>query len=145
MKEKRYVLNTALAVVLGVALAVCVMLKVFIPAIVLPALNIPNMVLLSLIALLLDHYLAKETKRCYICVAVFAALSFGVLPYAAGFVALYEIWKPALAGAVVFTIVTFLFTSIQDRISTGPAAKAAPILSAFGLYLAAQAFAGIIL
>ena len=145
MKDKRYVLNTALAVVLGVALAVCILLKVYIPALVLPALNIPNMVLLSLIALVLDHYLAKGAKRCYVCVAVFSALSFGILPYTAGFTALAEIWKPALVGAAVFTVVTFLFTSIQDRISTGPRAKAAPILSAFGLYLASQAFAGIIL
>ena len=58
MKEKRYVLNTTLAVVLGITLAVCVVLKVCIPAAVLPPLNIPNMTAISLIALVLDHYLA---------------------------------------------------------------------------------------
>ena len=72
-------------------------------------------------------------------------MTFGLLPFAAGFAALENVWKLALVGGVVFTAVTFLFTSIQDRLSSGPIAKAAPVLSAFGLYLAAQCFAGIIL
>ena len=145
MKDKRYVLNTALAAVLGLCLVVCLLLKVWLPAIVLPALNIPNMAAICLLALVLDHYLGKGAKRCYPCVAIFAAVTFGILPFAAGFLPLVEVWKPALIGGVVFTVLTFLFTSIQDRLSTGPAAKAAPILSAFGLYLAVQCFAGIIL
>jgi hypothetical protein len=145
MKDKRYMLNTTLAVVLGLCLAVCLLLKVWIPAIVLPVLNIPHMAAVSLAALVLDHYLGKGAKRCYPCAAVFAALTFGVLPYAAGFMPLSEIWKPALVGSVVFTALTFLYTSIQDRLSTGPVAKAAPVLSALGLFLACQCFAGIIL
>lgn len=145
MKDKRYVLNTVLAVVVGVALGACMVMRALLPAGVLPALNIPNMAALSLLTLLLDHYLAKETRRCYICVALFSALTFGLLPWVAGFAELTELWKNALVGAGVFTLLTFLFTSIQDRISTGPAAKAAPILSAFGLYLAMQCFGGIIL
>lgn len=145
MKDKRYILNTALAVVLGICLAVCMLVRVWIPAAVLPVLNIPNMVAISLIALVLDHYLARNAKRCYGCAAVFSALTFGLLPFASGFYSLSEVWKLALVGGVVFTAVTFLFTSIQDRLSSGPVAKAAPMLSAFGLYLAAQCFAGIIL
>ena len=35
-----------------------------------------------------------------------------------------------------------LFTDMAERLSSGPAAKAAPFLSAFGLYLAAQALMG---
>ena len=34
---------------------------------------------------------------------------------------------------------------MMERLSSGPVAKAAPVLSALGLYLAAQCFAGIIL
>lgn len=145
MKDKRYLLPTALAVVVGITMAVCMVIKTFVPAAVLPPLNIPNMAALSLLALVLDHYLAKGAGRCYVCVAVFSALTFGVLPWLAGFVSLAGMWEPAVVGAVVFTALTFLFTSIQDRISTGPVAKAAPVLSAFGLYLAMQCFAGIIL
>lgn len=145
MKDRSYILNTALALVVSVALIVCSLLRTFCPWVIIPELNIPNMALLSLIALVADYYLAKDTKRCYICIPIFSAIIFGVLPYAAGFTAGWEVLKLAVVGAVVFTLLTFLFTSVQERLSSGPNAKAAPMLSAFGLYLAFQVFANIIL
>ena len=145
MKENKFFLNTALAVVMTLALLVCVILRTLSPLFVLPVLNIPNMVLLSLAALVADHYVAPKAKRCWICIPVFAFVTFGLLPWAAAFVTLMEAAKLAVVGCVVFTLVTWLFSSMLDRISTGPAAKAAPILSAFGLYLAFQCFAGMIL
>ena len=144
MKNNKYFLNTALAAVVGLTLAVCVLLRTFIPAIVLPQLSIPNMVLLSLVALLLDHYIAREAKRCWICIPVFAALTFGLLPYAASFAGIPDALKLAVVGCVTFTATTWLYTSIQNRLASGPVAKAAPVLSALGLYLASQCFAGII-
>ena len=145
MKNRSFILNTALAVVMTVALAVCILLRTFCPWIIIPALNIPNMALLSLIALLADYYLARDAKRCYICTFLFSAIIFGVLPYAAGFTAGWDVLKLAVVGGVVFTLLTVLFTSVQERLSSGPAAKAAPLLSAFGLYLAFQIFANIII
>lgn len=145
MKNRTYVLNTALAVVVGIALAVCVLLRTFCPWVIIPQLNIPNMALLSLIALLADHYLAAGAKRCYICIPLFAALTFGLLPLTAGFVSWLAALKLAAVGGVVFTVLTLLYSSIQERLSSGPAAKAAPALSALGLYLAFQIFANIIL
>ena len=145
MKNKTYFLNSMLAVVLGAALAAAVLVRTVLPAVIIPELNIPNMVLLSLAALLLDHYLAPGAKRCYICIPVFAAISFGLLPYAAAFTTPVESVKLALVGACVFTVTTRLFTSMMDRISSGPKAKAAPIVSALGLWLAVQAFTAIIL
>jgi hypothetical protein len=144
MKNNKYFLNTALAAVVGVVLCVCVILRTFIPAIVLPQLSIPNMVLLSLIALLLDHHGAGETKRCWICVPVFAFLTFGLLPYGASLASIPEALKLAAVGCVTFTVTTWLFASIQDRLSSGPVAKIAPELSALGLYLASQCFAGLL-
>ena len=47
-----------------------------------------------------------------------------------------------IKGAVVFTATTWLFSSMQERISTGPQAKFAPVMSAVGLYLASQCFMG---
>ena len=145
MKENKYFLNTALAIVMTLALLVCVVLRTLSPLFVLPVLNIPNMVLLSLAALVLDHYIAKGAKRCYLCIPVFAFVTFGLLPWAAAFVTAVQALKLAAVGCAVFTLVTWLYTSMMDRLSSGPAAKAAPILSAFGLYLAFQCFAGIIL
>ena len=145
MKENKFFLNTALAIVMALVLLVCVVLRTISPLFVFPPLNIPNMVLLSLVALVLDHYLAPKAKRCYICIPVFAFLTFGLLPWAAAFVTMLQALRLAAVGCVIFTAVTWLFSIMMDRLSTGPAAKAAPILSAFGLYLAFQCFAGIIL
>lgn len=144
MKNKTYTLNTLLAVILGAVLLIAVFVRTFAPAIILPELDLPNMVLISLLALLLDHYLAPGAKRCYICIPVFSAIAFGLLPFAACFVGALDALKLALIGCAVFTAATWLFTSMEDRLSTGPAAKVAPIVSALGLYLAAQCLMGIL-
>lgn len=144
MKNKTYTLNTLLAVILGAVLLIAVFVRTFAPAIILPELDLPNMVLISLLALLLDHYLAPGAKRCYICIPMFSAITFGLLPFAACFVGALDALKLALIGCAVFTAATWLFTSMEDRLSTGPAAKAAPIVSALGLYLAAQCLMGIL-
>lgn len=145
MKDKRFFLNTALAAVVCVAMAAVVLIRSLAPNVVIPELNIPNMVLLSLAALVIDHYAAGGARRCYLCVAAFSVLAFGLLPLAAGFAPVADCLVLAVAGGVVFTVTTLLFTTIRDRLSSGPVAKAAPVMSALGLYLAAQCFAGIIL
>ena len=145
MKNNKYLLNTLLAMVVLLAAATMMVLRLIQPAVILPKVTIPNMVLVSLVALLADHYLAPKAGRCYICIPLLAAVTFGILPFAAGIIASSEILKVALVGAVVFTAITFLFTSMADRLSSGPKAHAAAFMSAFGLYLAAQCFAGMIL
>ena len=145
MKNNKYLLNTILAAVVFVALAVMLVVRVCLPAAVLPPVNIPNMVLLSVIALLLEHFLTKGNPRCYICIPVFGAITFGILPLMAGFACQHTFWKFGLVGGVVFTITTFLFTSAQDRLLTGPKARAAMVITALGIYLVSQCFAGIIL
>ena len=145
MKNKTYILNTLLAGVLGVILLGAVLVRTFGPAIIIPEWNIPSLVLVSLLALLLDHYVAPGDKRCYICIPLFSAETFGLLPWAAGFAGAGESLVFALAGGIVFTVTTWLYSSIQERLSSGPAAKAAPFLSALGLYLASQCFMGILL
>ena len=145
MKNKTYLLNTFLAAVVGIALLACVVVRAFFPAVILPKANIPNLVLLSLVALVLDHYLAPGAKRCYICIPVFSAIAFGLLPFAACFVGGMEALKLALVGGLTFTVTTWLFTTIQERLSSGPAAKASAFFSAVSLYMAAQCFMGILL
>ena len=145
MKKNQYFLNTVLAVVVFVAYAAMMLIRVWQPAAVLPVLNIPTMVALSVIALLIEHFLTKGNPRCYICIPVFGALTFAILPLMAGFACQHDFWKYGLVGGVVFTITTFLFTSAQNRLLTGPKAKAAIVITAIGIWLASQCFAGIIL
>ena len=143
MKNKTYTLNTVLTAVLTAVLAAMVVLRTVSPQLILMQFDIVSITGISLTALVLDHYLAKGAKRCYVCIPLFAALSFGILPWAAGMVAVKYLLGLAISGAAIFTITTFVFTSIQDRLSSGPAAKLAPIMSALGIWLAVQAFAGI--
>ena len=145
MKNKTYVLNSILACVLGVFLLVLIFIRALAPQIILPKLDVPMLTLISLTALVLDHYLAPGAKRCYICIPVFSALSFGLLGWAAGLVSPVDALILGIAGAVIFTALTWVFTSMVDRISSGPAAKAAPVVSAAGLYLAIQCLMGMIL
>ena len=138
-------LNTFLAIVLGIYLLIAVIVRAFCPQIIMPKADIPGIVLISLIALVLDHYLVPDAKRCYICIPVFSAVAFGLLPYAAAFVAPMAALKLAVSGCVVFTVTTWLFTTIQERLSSGPAAKASAFFSAVSLYMASQCFMGMIL
>ena len=139
---KKYLLNTFLTVVFTLALLVMVIARAICPVLIFPGFGVPNLVLISLVALLLDHYLVKDAPRCYICIPVFAFLTFALLPLAAGFIQPFEILGLGIRGCATFTITTWLFTSMADRISTGPSAKLAPIMSAIGLYLASQCFMG---
>lgn len=145
MKQNKFFLPVILVAVLFVALTVGLLVRVFQPAAILPPLNIPNMVLLSLMALLAEHFLAKGNPRCYICVTVFGILSFGILPLMAGFACVHDFWKYGLIGGCVFTATTFLFTSATERLLTGPKARGAVILTCLGIYLAAQCFTGILI
>ncbi len=143
MKQKTYQLNTILTLVLGVVLLAGVLVRAFAPRIIIPEPHVLHMTAISLIALLLDHYLAPNADRCYFCVAGFSAAAFALLPYVTGFAAPADVLRLAVTGAVVFTVMTWLFSSMQNRLSTGPQAKAAPMFCAFGLYLAVQGLAGI--
>ena len=143
MKKQTYLLNTLLAAVLGILLLAAVLVRTFAPIVILPTPDIPNLVLLSLVVLLIDYYLAPNAPRCYICIPLLAALTFGLLPWAACFVGLADAARLAVTGGVVFTAVTWLFSSILERISSGPDRKAAPVVSALCLYLAFQGFAGL--
>lgn len=145
MKNNKFLLHILLSAVLFVACAICLLIRVWQPAAIVPQLNIPNMVLLSVAALLLEHFLAQNNPRCYWATALFGTLSFGILPLMAGFACIHDFWKYGLIGGCVFTVTTFLFTSAADRLQTGPKARAAVVLTGLGIYLAAQCFAGILI
>ena len=139
---KKYLLNTFLAGVFAAALLAMTIARAICPILIFPGFDIPNLVLISLIALVLEHYLVKDAPRCYICIPVFAFLTFGMLSWAARFATPADALLLGVKGCVTFTAATWLFTSMTDRISSGPSAKLAPVMSAIGLYLASQCFMG---
>ena len=145
MKKNTYLLNILLIAVLFAVLAAMMVVRALLPQVILPPINIPNMVVVSLAALLLEYFIAPNNKRCWICTVVLAVVSFGVLPLMAGFSCIHTFWKLGLIGGGVFSLTALMFTSVCQRVSSGPKAKGAVVITALGIYLAAQCFTGILL
>jgi len=145
MKNKAYILNITLTILVAAGLVAAILVRTFAPHIILPKMSIPAVSLISLAALLLDYLITKGEKRSCVLNAVFSALTFGVLPFVAGFITPLGILIYGIGGAAVFTVTAWLFSLTVDRLSSGPAAKFAPYISAFALYIASQCFSNIIL
>ena len=145
MKENKYLLNTLLAIILGVVLLAAALTKTFLPWLCMPAVSIPLVAGISLLALLVDYYLAPGAERCWICIPLLSAITFGLLPVASGYVPAGQAIRLAIVGGVVFTALTWLFTFCAERMTSGRAGKLAPVMTALCLFLASQCFMGMIL
>ena len=145
MKNNRLILPLVLITVLFLALLSGMLVQIFLPSAILPSLNIPNVVLLSVVALLIEYGVFKSSARCFLCDLLFGVAAFMLLPLMAGFACVQDFWRIGLVGGVTFALTAFLFASVVSRLKTGPKAPAALILTGFGIYLASQCFAGILL
>ncbi len=143
MKKNVILLPTLLTALLFAALLAEMLVQVWVPAAVLPPLNIPLMVTFCVVALLLEYLFIGRTARNYIVVFVFGAMCFGVLPLLAGMACVHTFWKLGVIGAVCLTVVTFLFTSATQRIAGGKKTVAAVLMLSIGICLVSQCFAGI--
>ncbi len=144
MNKKHTLLGFILAIVTGTALLALLVTNAFLPHIILPRPTAGNIILLCLIALTLDYYIAHDRRHDFRFIPIYGALIFGLFPMAAFVAAPIESLRLALMGAVILTVLTYIFDTITERLSSSPAVKLAPLLSAFGLYLAAQCLIGII-
>ena len=144
MKKKQDLLGIFLSAVCGAAMVAALFARAFLPRLILPKFDALGVVVLCLIALVLDHYFARGKSHDLRWIPLYGALIFGIFPFAASFVSPAQAGMLAVLGAAVFTLLTFLFDQMVDRLATGPAAKLAPVVSAFVLYLAAQCLIGIL-
>lgn len=135
--------NTLLAGVVGVFCLASMLLRAFAPAVILPVLDLPMLVLLSLIALTMERYLEPNQSRPWGWTVLLSGAVFAFLPWCAGLTEGETIWKLFLAGAAVYGGGTFLYGSMFRRLAATPASRLAPAMSAFALFLACQALAGL--
>ena len=140
MKKNTMMVNTLLAVVLGIGLLAGMVWRTFMPYVVLPKLDVNAMVGITLITLSLEYYVAGEQKRNWVLQIVLAAIAFGGLALAAGISDAGV--NTFLEGGIVFGIITFLFDSMVQRLEVTTDKKCAVIPTAFVLYLACQCFVG---
>lgn len=139
-------LNTFLAVVTGVVLLWYLGMEALAPAAILPPLNFLPVSGICLAALVLESYTGpRAEKRNWPVVILLSAATFALLPLAAGLLAGQALLRFAGVGCVTATVLTFLFTALCDRLASGPAGKAAPLLSAGVLFLALQGCSGLFL
>ena len=141
MKKNTMMVNTLLAVVLGIGLLVGMVWRTFMPYVVLPALDVIAMVGITLIALVLEYYVAGKVKRNWLIQILLAAVTFGGLGMIAGVAGVGV--NTYLIGAVAFAVLTFVFDSMVSRLEVTTDKKCAVIPTAFVLYLACQCFVGI--
>ena len=143
MEKKSFVLNVLLAVVLGAGLLVGIVWSAIQPNVVLSNLDVPAMAALVLIALLIEYLWKGTEKRAWAVQIVLAAVTFAVLPFAAGYVGAGI--KVTVCGTILFVVLTWLFDSMAERMSVTCDCKCAMIPTAFVMYLACQCFMGMIL
>ena len=137
--QEKYTLNTALAAVVGLGCLAAVLYRVFLPAAVLPAVGLPAAAACSLLALAAEAYLSKGVpRRNWGLTLLLGALTFGLLPWT-------EAVRFAVVGGAAFGALTFLFTSLRERLASGPSGRLAPLVTAGILFLACQCFAGMLL
>ena len=143
MEKKSFVLNILLAVVLGAGLLVGIIWSAMVPNVVLADLEIPAIVALVLIALVIEYLFKGTQKRAWAVQIVLAAVTFAVLPFAAGYAGAGI--GLILCGTAVFAVLTFIFDSVAERLDVTCDCKCAMIPTAFVMYLACQCFMGMIL
>ena len=140
MKKNTMMVNTLLAVVLGVGILAGMIWRTFMPYVVLPELDVNAMAGITLIALLLEYYISGGQNRNWGIQIALGAITFGGLAFAAGLS--YAGVKTFILGAIVFAVITFLFDSMVQRLEVTTDKKCAAIPTAFVLYLACQCFMG---
>lgn len=144
MKNRTTILNSVLAVEVGLVLLVSMILKIMTPNLIIKAFDIPYIALLSLAALVLTSFF--ETKEgSWIQETILAGITFGLLPFASGMITVGQILKFTVCGTTVFGVLDVLFCGVINRIEATNLSKASVIPTAFVLYLAYQSFNGWIL
>ena len=143
MEKKSFVLNVLLAIVLGAGLLGGVIWSALQPNVVLADLDIPAIAALVLIALVIEYLWKGTKKRAWAAQIVLAAVTFAVLPLAAGYVGAGM--KLTICGTIVFAVLTWIFDSVAERLSVTTDCKCTMLPTAFVMYLACQCLMGMIL
>ena len=151
MKAVTFKLNTVLAGVVGAACLLAVLLRAFAPITAwLPNIDIPCLAAVSILAMVIACYIdyftgVKKPARCWALTAAMALLTFWLMPWAAGLADAGEALRIGVIGAILFTVLAFLFGTIRERLLSGKSNVLTPACVGFVMYLACQCFMGILL
>ena len=90
----------------------------------LPNIDIPCLAAVSILAMVIDCYIdyftgVKKPARCWALTAAMALLTFWLMPWAAGLADAGEALRIGVIGAILFTVLAFLFGTIRERLLSG--------------------------
>lgn len=141
---KSYFKNILFTVFMTVICLIVLVIRTFFPDIMLPHISIPMLVLFAVLPQIAVYYLkVRDDGRWYIA-AVLGGLTFMVLPLAAGIAGDMHFYTLFIAGTLVYAIVDFIYTSMAKRMRGGAWSVTAPAVNGLILFLASQAFMGLL-
>jgi len=143
-REQMYFKNMIFILVMGFISLVALVINTFFPDILLPYISIPMMVLFVVISEVISVYLKVVDKGCFYIKALVGGLSLAIIPFAAGITGDRPFYLLLLLGIVIYGAVDYIYASIVKRMSSGSTTMAAPIVNGVMLFLACQAFQGLI-
>ena len=123
MKTVSFKLNTVLAGVVGIACLAVVLLRTFVPTAYIPLVDVPNLAAVCAVALVVDcwlDYKKPAAAQNWLAVALLGALTFALLPWAAGLCAWGEALRLGVVGGLLFTLTAFMFGGIRQKLFSGP-------------------------
>lgn len=144
MRKNLYLVNIILVAEIGLLCLIALVMKTFVPGVILPSFDIPLFVLLSVIPMMIKYYIAPEAEGNLWITVLMAGVTFTVLPLCAHIDMGLSAVKLLVAGTVVFGITNIIYTSIGKRIASGPYGRFAPAANGLMLYLASQCLQGLL-
>ena len=145
MRKNAYLVNILLAVFTAAVVLGTMIARAILPTVVVPGWNIPNLVILSVAALVAAEYLNPGAQYCWILSGLLGGLTIALFPFITGIVDAELTWKLILGGLLTYVACERCFQSILDRLSSGPAKKLAPLSVGLTMCLVGQIFSGIFL
>ena len=144
MMKQRYLKSIIYIGIITIASLVALVSNSFFPDIMFPSISIPMFVLFAALAQMLAYYLKIDDEGCPFVSALFASIASVVLPLLARFDLRHSAWIMLLVSYAVYLAIDFIYSSMADRMKSGPKAILAPAVNCLLLFLASEAFMGLL-
>lgn len=142
MKKNAYLVNLMHVAAVFLYCAVCLLIRAFAPAVILPRWDFSVLMILSLLPLVITRYLDADASGNWIAMILLGGVTFTVLPLCAGLTFDTPAWKLLLLGTAVFGVTKFLYSCTEKCTAKGCLRHISPVVNALLLFLAGQCIEG---
>lgn len=138
--------SLCLTLLLTVCSVVLIVVKAFMPELILPRLTITVLTGLSLASLVLEYWLfPRNTQPDYLETGLMTMVVFAALTWAVGLATVVDAGKVGIFGGIVYTLCLLVFRAMEAQLETASIKRRGLALTgaALLLLLASQSLAGI--